>query len=231
MENPIDELFRSRLENSEFQSGQNLWDRLEEEMVRRRKQQLRIYSSAALILILMVSGFWLLLKPSASVTQQVAQPIRKIIKEPFKQELRDNSAEKVTVVNPGPANKINRTVASLAVQVEDLHFENEVVNGTEMENESQGSVAVAASQELPVSGINSDFADNPEVVVYELVPFEGTTVSSTHQSGFIRTIIEFKREGISIGPIRELKNDLINRIFRSRHRNEISNSTNQITEQ
>lgn len=231
MENQIDELFRSRLENAELLSGQDLWDNLEEQMVRKRQLRLRFYSAAALILILLVAGLWLLLEPSASLPHQVDQPISKVLKQLPKSEIQNESVDMVSVPQPEFLQKVNSKVNTPVIKVEDYHSISLAEEGLGMVNDAEFSAEELVSLEPSASVINPGLADGPEVVVYELISFEEQNTPSTSHPGFIRTMMEFKREGISIGPIRDFKNDLINRIFRSRQRNEISNSTNTITEQ
>lgn len=231
MENQIDELFRSRLENAELQSGQDLWDHLDEKMVRKRQLRLRFYSAAALILILLVTGLWLLMGPSASLPQQVDQPISKVIKQFPKQEVRNEPVELLRVSQPESAQKVSTKVTVPVIRVEDQHFISLADETSGIVSDAEFSAAEVVSLEPQASAINPVPADEPEVVVYELISLEEPNTSSIRHPGIIRTLMEIKREGISIGPIRDLKNDLINRIFRSRQRNEISNSINTITEQ
>ena len=231
MENQIDELFKSRLENAELQPGQDLWDHLEEKMVRKRQLRLRFYSAAALILILLVTGLWLLLEPSASLPQQVDQPISKVIKQLPKLEVRKEPIELLSMSQLESAQKINTKVTGSVSRVEDHHSRRLVDESLEIVNEADFLTAEVVSLEPQASTISPVPVDEPEVVVYELISFEEPNEIINRTPGFIRTMMELKREGFSIAPIRDLKNDLINRIFRSRQRNEISNSINTITEQ
>lgn len=230
MENQIDELFKSRLENAELQPGQDLWDHLEEKMVRKRQLRLRFYSAAALILILLVTGLWLLLEPSASLPQQIDQPISKVTKQLPKPEVRKEPIELLSMSQLESAQKINTKVTVSVSRVEDHHSRSLADESLEIIKEAEFSTAEVVSLEPQASTISPVPVDEPEVVVYELISFEEPNEIINRTPGFIRTMMELKREGFSIAPIRDLKNDLINRIFRSRQRNEISNSINTITE-
>lgn len=230
MENQIDELFRSRLRDAELLTSQDLWDHLEERMIRRRQQRYRIYYAAALILILLGTGLWLLLEPSDALPGQTNQPISKILEQPVKQKSYNEIVELIAVEKSEQVKKVTRKGLTVPVQMEYPQEVGEAFDRTSAQNESNVSEIDVVISDLPASA-QTDLVDEPEVVVYELVSFEDTNTISTRQQGFIRAMMELKREGISIAPIRDLKNGLINRIFRNRQRNENYNTTYPITEQ
>ncbi|MFZ9982152.1 MAG: hypothetical protein ACO3FI_08995 [Cyclobacteriaceae bacterium] len=230
MENQIDEFFKNRLSEAEVYPDPGLWSKIEQRMVSRRDRRISIYSTAAMLVFAFASLLWLWIAPSEIKSEG------QVVQIPKPEVLKSSTGKTETVVTqpissvPQPDKVLKKPVAAIVpltkpftgqqpdvnLHVPDFHqvaFKTEIIEVSEMDN-----LAVADQ-------------DRSEVLVYELVSTNEAIYSPVHQPKFFKAVMGLKRDGISLGAIHELKNEIFSRLHRRSQRYENSETKIQTTEQ
>lgn len=237
MENQIDDFFRGRLESREATVSSDVWSRLENRLFKRRTMQYRFYAAAALVIISIVSGVWLWISPFSQKQNLVNNLPRKENKTSTAEVNHENTLAKVITtqelikkpskhfVKKSPVETIQEKLAVNYIPVQQVVHADEVVvavkddfkNSLTNLNKPESASIIRADQET-------------DLVIYELIALQEEALPTDSQPKFIQVLTEWKREGISLGAVRDLKNDFFNKLSRIRHRANFNETKFETTE-
>lgn len=222
MENQIDEFFKSRLDEAELPVGSSSWEKLEERLHGRKQVRLPMYAAAAMVVFTLITGLWLVnrsgddhdVRPVANhkvKTNSITPP--EIIKEEaatFITEL----VESVQSTNSPVHEQVvsDHSIKENSVEVNPTQKESVVIEANSLPEE----IILSEHQEMPVQ---SEFQVNgQDVVIYELISETSFSERAEQKPNIFKTITDLKRNGISLGAVKGLKDEVFNRLLRSPQR-------------
>lgn len=237
MENQIDDFFRDRLEIAEAKVSKDVWLRLENRLLQRRIIRKRLYAAAALIVICIVSGFWLWVSSSGQKQILITDQSHPETKE-IPSVIKPKNQPYTVSTTQGSIKKSSMSVAikpPVATMIEEIELQNITEQHSALVDEDVSTLSGDLINSLPefktpepASNISVDQETN--LVIYELMSLEETALSSDSNPKLIKVLTEWKREGISLGAVRDLKNDFFNKLNKIRQRTNFHESKFEITE-
>lgn len=222
MENQIDKFFKSHLDSAELGVESSTWGKLEQRLTGKKHTRLPIFAAAAMVIFTLVAGFWLM---ERSGSPEVSIPI-------VKEEVKAKMITPPEISKQEAANFINE----LAEKVETSGYTNFTESKVSepdhrvVEQESPQQIPGNAA-EMFSSAEKIDVLENPElstvseqnfyerdIIIYEFIAEPDDFKQERQKSKIIKTIADVKRDGISFGAIKEIKEELVNRLLRNPQR-------------
>jgi len=222
MENQIDEFFKSRLDEAELPVGSSSWEKLEERLHGRKQARLPIYAAAAMVVFTLVTGLWLINRP------MLENDVTPIANEKTKMNSitppEINKEEATTFISElvESVQSANSPVLERAVVDYSIHDTSVEVNPTQEESKAietyslPADIAVSENQEIQTQPEVQ--VSGQDVVIYELISETNFSEPTQQKPNLFKTITDLKRNGIPLGAVKDLKEEVFNRLLRSPQR-------------
>ena len=243
MENQIDDFFRKRLERAEVSAPKNSWESLQDRLHHQKINRQRFQFAAAFLSASILAGGWLWFSSSNQKSEVLAQEKNSIqIKRNLSPSLNNPPASNGPLVEAinSRGNSIKNSITNILES--ESATENEVddvaddvllaeVLVTDLDSNEKISSSSPNHDQIKESLAASIQQPETEVIIYELNIENNMDSQDGVHNKLVRAVFDLKREGISLGAVRGLKNDFFGKLSRIRQKVNFQENKFESTEQ